>query len=199
MKSIFLTFTLTLVTIALLSTLFLNTILGTFGLVSTSVSTLNNLKSSQVIIDRMKVRHEVKKLDATKKLAKRSSRRVASASLAAATIGTLAVAATITGFEIIDYCEDKKSLHIDSTILYGTTHEFDFESCIEEGKNESKRILSDVKQSSSQVVNEAMRSANDYSQEQWHTLKEVHQDTLASANQAIEALKADIIEWLMKH
>ena len=104
MKTIFLTFTATLAALSFAATLFLNTILGTFGLVTTSVDTLNKLKSSQVVMDKMKTRHQAKRLTATKKLAKRSSRRVASASLAAATIGTVAVAITMTGFEIHDYC-----------------------------------------------------------------------------------------------
>jgi len=199
MKTIFLTFTTTIAAISFAATLFLNTILGTFGLVTTSVDNLSKLKSSQVVMDKMKDRHQIKKRDATKKLAKRSSRRVASASLAAATIGTIAVAVTITGFEIVDYCEDKESLHIDSNILYGTTAEFDFKACIEEGKSESKRILTDVKESSSQLVNEAMSSAVHYSNEQSHALKEAHQDTLSSANQALEVLKADIMQWLMEY
>jgi vacuolar-type H+-ATPase subunit H len=199
MRTIFLTFATTIAAISFAATLFLNTILGTFGLVTTSVNNLSKLKSSQIVMDKMKSRHQVKKLNVTKKLAKRSSRRVASASLAAATIGTLAVAVTITGFEIIDYCEDRESLHIDSNILYGTTDEFDFEACIEEGKSESKRIITDVKQSSNQLLNEAMNSAVRYSNEQWQTLKEAHQDTLLSANQTLETLKADIMKWLMEY
>lgn len=198
MKTIFLTFSATVAAVSFAATLFLNTLLGTFGLVTTSVDTLNKLKSSQIVMDKMKTRHQIKKRNVTKKLAKRASRRVASASLAAATIGTLAVAATITGFEIVDYCEDKESLHIDSNILYGTTDEFDFEACIEEGKSESKRILTDVKQSSNQLLNEAMNSAVRYRNEQWQALKEAHQDTLLSANQTLETLKADIMKWLVE-
>ena len=172
MKTIFLTFTATLAALSFAATLFLNTILGTFGLVTTSVDTLNKLKSSQVVMDKMKTRHQAKRLTATKKLAKRSSRRVASASLAAATIGTVAVAITMTGFEIHDYCEDQASLQIDNNILYGTTDEFNLDACLEQGKEESKRILTEVKQSASESVNNAIDSAAQYSNEQWLVLAE---------------------------
>jgi hypothetical protein len=198
MKTIFLTFTATLAALSFAATLFLNTILGTFGLVTTSVDTLNKLKSSQVVMDKMKTRHQAKRLTATKKLAKRSSRRVASASLAAATIGTVAVAITMTGFEIHDYCEDQASLQIDNNILYGTTDEFNLDACLEQGKEESKRILTEVKQSASESVNNAIDSAAQYSNEQWLVLAESNADAVESTSQTIDELKALVRQWLKK-
>jgi len=178
------------------ATLFLNTILGSFGLVTTSVDTLNKLKSSQIVMEKMKTRHRAKQLNATKKLAKRSSRRVASASLAAATIGTVAVAVTMTGFEIHDYCEDKESLQTDNNILYGTTDEFNFEACIEQGKAESKRILTEVKTSASAHVSDAMNSAAQYSSEQWLALKESNAEAFESTGQTINELREFVKQWL---
>jgi len=134
MKTVFLTITATLTTISFAVTLFLNTILGAFGLVTTSIDTLNNLQSSHKVVEQMKTRHKAKKVDVTKKLAKRSGRRVASTALAAATIGTTAVVVTVVGFEIHDYCEDKESLQNDYNILYGTEVEFNFDKCVDEGK-----------------------------------------------------------------
>jgi len=198
MKTIFLTFTATLAALSFAATLFLNTILGTFGLVTTSVDTLNKLKSSQVVMNKMKTRHQTKRLTATKKLAKRSSRRVASASLAAATIGTVAVAITMTGFEIHDYCEDQASLQIDNNILYGTTDEFNLEACLEQGKEESKRILTEVKQSASESVKNAIDSAAQYSNEQWFALAESNADAVESTSQTIDELKALVRQWLNK-
>ena len=198
MKTIFLTFTATLAALSFAATLFLNTILGTFGLVTTSVDTLDKLKSSQVVMDKMKTRHQAKRLTATKKLAKRSSRRVASASLAAATIGTVAVAITMTGFEIHDYCEDQASLQIDNNILYGTTDEFNLDACLEQGKEESKRILTEVKQSASESVNNAIDSAAQYSNEQWLVLAESNADAVESTSQTIDELKALVRQWLKK-
>lgn len=192
MKVIFLTFTTTLAAIAFAATLFINTLLGTFGLVTTSVESLNKLKSSQRVMDKMKTRHQAKKLNVTQKLAKRSGRRVASASLAAATLGTVAVAVTITGFEIHDYCEDKESLQTDDNILYGTTDQFSFEECIQQCKVESKRIMTEVKQSASDSVSEAINSAAQYSSEQWQTLKKSHPDVFESTSQTIDALRAPL-------
>jgi hypothetical protein len=198
MRTIFLTFTTTLAAIAFAGTLFLNTILGTFGLVTTSVESLNKLKSSQLVMDKMKSRHQAKKLNVTKKLAKRSGRRVASASLAAATIGTVAVAVTMTGFEIHDYCEDKASLQVDDNILYGTTGEFNFDECIEEGKVESKRILTEVKQAASERVSDAMNSVAQYSSQQWLALQESNVDTIESTSQTIDALRESAKQWLIE-
>jgi hypothetical protein len=198
MKAICITFTTTLAAIAFAATLFLNTILGTFGLVTTSVESLNKLKSSQLVMDKMKTRHQAKKMNVTKKLAKRSGRRVASASLAAATIGTVAVAVTMTGFEIHDYCEDKASLQVDDNILYGTTDKFNFDECIEEGKVESKRILTEVKQAASERLNDAMNSVTQYSSQQWLALQESNFDTIESTSQTIKALKESAKQWLIE-
>lgn len=195
MKAIFLTFTATTAAAFFVASLFLNSILGVFGLVSTSVDALSNLKSSHLVMEKMKIRHQIKKQNITKKLAKRSSRRVASASLAAATIGTVAVAVTMTGFELNDYCEDKASLQVDNNILYGTTGKVDFDACIDEGQDESIRILNDVKQSAYDNVNEAMDSAVGYSGEQWRALKEFNADTLRATQQNIDALKKSVKYW----
>ena len=197
MKSVLLTFTTTLAALTFASTFFLNTLLGTFGLAATSIDTLNNLKSSQIVIDKMKTRHHIKKQALTKKFAKRSSRRVASASLAAATIGTIAVAITMTGFEVHDYCEDKAALQDEQNILFGTTNEFDFEACINEGKIESKRILTDVKEAASEHVSKAIDSTAQYSHEKWHALKESNSNTFSSTDGAINELKESLKNWLI--
>jgi len=185
MKSILLTFTVTMSGVAIAATLFLNTILSTFGLVSTSVDTFNSLKSSQIVMEKMQNRHQIKKRNITNKLAKRSGRRIASASLAAATIGTVAVAATMTGFEIHDYCEEQASLQIEHNILYGGTTEFDFDTCLEQGQIESARILADVKQSTSDMVTEVMHSATDYSHQQWLALKAAYMTVIESTASSI--------------
>jgi len=135
--------------------------------------------------------YKAKKLSVTKKLAKRSTRQIASASLAAATIGTVAVAVTMASFEVYDYCEDKKDLQDDFNILYGTNDEFNFEQCIEGGKDESKRILTEVKQSASESVFEAMNSTAEYSGEKWLAIKESSTYAFESTNDLWESTK----EW----
>ena len=85
-KTIFFTFTATMAVVTLVATLFLNTILGAFGLAATSIETLQNLKTSQQIVKRMKTRQAQKKLKVTKRFAKRPAKRIASAAVAAATV-----------------------------------------------------------------------------------------------------------------
>ncbi len=189
MKTIFLTFTATITVVALAATLFLNTILATFGLVSTSVETLHHLKSSQTVIEKMKVRHQTKTQNLTKRLTKRSSRRVAAASLAAATVGTAAVAITMTGFEIQDYCEQQASLHTEHSILYSTMDEFDYNACLEQSKVDSVRILTEVKQSANESVAEAMDFATDYSHDKWLAIKDAYMISIESAAQTINEVR----------
>ena len=55
-KTIFLTITATIAVVIFVASLFLNTILGIFGMAATSIETLQNLKTSQQVVDRMKTR-----------------------------------------------------------------------------------------------------------------------------------------------
>jgi len=163
-----------------LTNVFLNSILGAFGLVTTSVETLNKLQASQQIVEQMKTSNKAKKLKATKTFAKRSTSRVASGSLAAATIGTVAVAVTMVSFEVYDYCDEQKAIQDDANILYGTSDDFNFEQCLEQGQQDSKQILIDVKDSASESVTAAFDSTVEYTSEKWAELKE-------SSNQAFKA------------
>ena len=102
--------------VTMVATLFLNTILGAFGLAATSIETLHNLKTSQQIVKRMKTRQAQKKLKVTKRFAKRPAKRIASAAAAAAaaTVGTIGVAVAATALEANDYCDEKRKLQEDS-------------------------------------------------------------------------------------
>jgi len=197
MRNIVLTITATMAAVSFAASIFLHSILGAFGLVTTSVEALNNLKSSQHIVEQMKTRQQVKKQKLTQKLAQRSTRRVASASLAAATIGTVAVAVTMAGFEIHDYCEDLESLHHDSNVLYGRQDKFNFQQCLEEGQEESKRILSEVKESASDSVIQALDSTLEYSAEKWLEIKASAEHALASSSAATSELWSSSKKWLL--
>jgi len=196
MKTIIATIFSTLATIALVATFFLNSILGAFGLVSTSVETFRDLNTSKNIVQEMKTRHTTRKLKVTKKLAKRSSRRVASASLAAATIGTVAVAVTMVGFEVHDYCEDKKSLHDDFNVLYETTEAFNTEKCFLEAQDESKRILNDVKLAAKGTVLKAISSSTKYSNDKWLALKESTAEAFETSSASTSMLWDSTKSWL---
>lgn len=198
MKTIFLTFTTTVAALSFAASLFLNTILGAFGLAVTSVDTLTKLQSSQKVVEQMKARHQAKKRDVTKNFAKKSSKKIASTALAAATIGTVAVVVTVASIEVTDYCEEKKSLQEDANILYGTKDEFDFDNCLEEGKQESKIILDEIKDSTIASANEAIDSTIEYSNEQWLAVKQASAKAYKSSEIATNELWFSLKEWMMQ-
>jgi len=160
------------------------------------VDTLSELQASQQIVDKMKQRHKAKKRDLTKNFAKRSSKKVASTALAAATIGTVAVAVTMASLEVSAYCEEQKSLHDDENILYGTDAEFDLNSCIANGKNESKRLFDEVKNSTTQSVADAMKSTAVYSREKWNAIEQISREVFASTSAVTDNFWTSIDVWM---
>lgn len=196
MKTVFFTFSATLGIITLLGTLFLNTILGVFGLAATSIDVLQHLNASQRVVEQMKSRHQHKKLQAAKRLSTKATRRVASTALAAATIGTVAVAMTVASLEVSDYCEEKETLQDDENLLYGSAIEFDLEQCFEEGKVESKAILTELKHSSARTVSDAFSGTSEYSAELWSAIRQAGLHALYSGSAAAEAWWDDAKRWL---
>ena len=89
LKTIFFTFTATIAMLSLIATLFLNTILGAFGLAATSIEKLQTLKTSRQVVERIKTWQAQKKLKVAKRFAKRPAKRIASAAAPAATAGTI--------------------------------------------------------------------------------------------------------------
>ena len=189
MKTIFLTMTTTIAVISFAAMLFLNTILGAFGLVATSVETLSNLQTSQKVVEKMKTKHQTKKRNLTKNFAKKSSKKLASTALAAATIGTVAVVATVASLEVSAYCEEQESLQDDANILYGTHDEFDFKSCLKEAEEESKDLLTEMKHSATESVANAMNSTVEYSREQWLAIGELIDSTGKASNEWWASMK----------
>ncbi|WP_020681283.1 hypothetical protein [Marinobacterium rhizophilum] len=152
MKTIFWSVSVTLATVTLVASLFLNSVLGLFGLAATSVETLQELRSSQQVVEQLKHRHQKKRASVSKRLVKRSSKRIGATMLAAATVGTVAVAATVVGLEVADYCEEKQSLNETESILYGTDEVFDMEQCLGEAKQELTGLLVDARDASIEAV-----------------------------------------------
>ena len=152
MKTIFWSVSVTLATVTLVASLFLNSVLGLFGLAATSVETLQELRSSQQVVEQLKHRHQKKKASVSKRLVKRSSKRIGATMLAAATVGTVAVAATVVGLEVADYCEEKQALNETEAILYGTDEGFDMEQCFDEGREELTSLLTDARDASIEAV-----------------------------------------------
>jgi hypothetical protein len=195
-KTIFVTFTATVAVVFLVASLFLNTILGAFGMAATSIETLQNLKTSQQIVERMKTRQAQKKLKVTKRFAKRPAKRIASAAVAAATVGTIGVAVAVTALEANDYCEEKRELQEDTDILNGTHTEFDYEACYEEGKKDLSSVLSQVKDSTVDAVANAWKSTAHYSTEKWVSIKESCSDALESTGTASSRLWDAAVAWV---
>jgi len=195
-KTILLTISTSVAVMIVVLSLFLNSILGVFNLVTTSVNTMRSLQASNQIVKKMKVRHSQKKAAIAKKIAKKSSRRVASATLAAVTIGAVAVAVTVAGLEVYDYCEEKGEHQEDANILYSTNTKFDFKQCIKEGKEDSKAILDEVKNSTTIAVHDAMNSTVKYSSEKWTAIKDMSMQSLDSSKTTAAELWDSSKSWL---
>ena len=198
MKKILLSICSTLAIISMVFSLFLNTILGVFGLAATSVQSLQKLKASQEVVQRMTKRHETKKLKASKKIVKRAGKRIGAAAFAAATVGTVAVAAIVTGLEITDYCDEKEELQNDANILYGTDVEFNNRQCVAQAKDDSIAIYYELKSSSSTAVSTAFQKTSEYSAENWRCLVEASRESIDSTKEVTSSLVDRAKTWLSK-
>ncbi|MBQ0724479.1 MAG: hypothetical protein KBT50_01700 [Cycloclasticus sp.] len=197
-KTMLLTVSVTSIIIFLSVWLFLNSLLATFGLAATSIHTLKNLYASQSVVNQMKQRHQVKKRNLTTAFTKRSAKKIASTALAAATIGTVAVAITMVSLEVSDYCEQKKSLHEDETILYATDSTFDFDQCIHDGQEDSKRLWQQVMESTNNSVNQALNAPIELSDQAWLGIKQAFQRAINTTNQASNDLWESTQHWLSR-
>jgi uncharacterized membrane protein YdfJ with MMPL/SSD domain len=162
LKTIIITIITTLTVATLAASLFLNTIIGAFGRAAIPLATLVQLQASQKIVDTMKARHLRKQTRITKRFIKRSGRRVASAALAAATFGTVVVAAAMTAVGISDYCNEKKELQEEANILYGTAIKFDLDQCLEESAEDAKAIIDEATDTVATKVSDAFDFTADY-------------------------------------
>jgi hypothetical protein len=175
---------------------FLNSILGLFGLASTSIETLNDLRNSKQIVENIKTRHKAKKINVTKRFVKRSSKKIASSAVSAATIGTAGVVVAIGLLEAKDYCEDKKELHEDEKILFGIKDEFDSDKCFNAAKKDTKEIIISVKDAVPEIVDEAWEDTKDFSNETWEATKEMSADAWGASLKTLEGLWKRITDWI---
>jgi hypothetical protein len=166
----------TITVLSIVFSIFLNSILGLFGLVSTSLDTLNQLKDSQEIVETMKERNKSKKKKAPKRFARKAGTRVAASAVAAATIGTAAVTLTVFGLEVHDYCEEREQLLEDENLLNGTEETFNYQKCMSEAQSDSKQILIEAKDSISDSARASWESTTEYTEEQWDDFKNESSD-----------------------
>ena len=132
----------------------------------------------------------------TKRFAKRPTRRIASAAVAAATVGTIGVAVAVTALEAMDYCEEKHELQEDADILNGTHTTFDYQACYEEGKKDLSAVLSQVKDSTVAAVSDAWKSTAHYSTEKWASIKESCSEALESTGDASSRMWDAVVAWV---
>ena len=199
-KVILTTISATAVIIFFVASFFLNSILGLFNLATIPLSLLpefyqskqivKNLKADKVKlknnnkalkatnsahrkkINAIKERHKIKDSNAPKKFAKRSGKKITSSAFAAATIGTVGVIFTVAGLEVHDYCEDKQELLKDENILFDTNKKFDYKICLDEATKDSEKIITLIKESSSEAIKNSWSKTKYISQKQWQQVKE---------------------------
>lgn len=195
-KTMLITFSASVSALALTASLFLNSILGLFGLTTTTVDSINNLRTSQQVLEKVKQRHAKKKTRVAKRLSKRSGKRVAATALAAATIGTVAVAVAMTSMEIADYCSEKKDLQEEANILHGTNEKFDTEQCVEESKDDAEALLTEAKAAVTSSVSDAFESTAHYSRELWASAKSATAHAYDSTSFALGKMWDRTQSWL---
>jgi len=143
-KTILKSIILTIITIVLIAKFFLTSFLGLFGYSAVALGDLQKLTTSKQIVDRMKTRHQAKKVNATKKFYKRAGKKVSATAVSAATLGTVAVVGTLTYLEVSQYCEEQKELIDDENILFSTNESFDNEACLKRAKDDSVAITTEA-------------------------------------------------------
>jgi len=157
-KTIFLTIS----TCTFIASFFLNTILATFGLVSTSIESMQQLQQSKKVVEKMKSRHKAKKKNFTKKFSKRAGAKLSStATSAIPVIGVVGAIVAVASLEASYYCEDKKELHDDENLLYGSNESFDKDQCLAEAEQDSKAMIAETKEAVSQSFNDAWDSLSE--------------------------------------
>jgi hypothetical protein len=180
-KVIFTSISTTLIVISFTASIFINSILGAFDLVAMPFEKFNQLQESHNVIDKVKKRHQEKKTNVSKKFVKRSSKKIASSAVSAATIGTAGVVITVAGLEAHSYCEDKKEIQEDGNLLYGTDIKFDFKQCLIGAKEESSEIIFSVRKAVPKIVDNAWEETKEISSETWESVKNTSTQAWTSA------------------
>ena len=205
-KVILMSISATLLVVVFITSMFLNSILGVFGLASTSIETLNNLQESKQIIDKVKKRHKTKKSNMSKKFLKRSSRKITASAVSAASIGTAAVVITVMSLEMLDYCDDKKELQDNENILFNKTNSFNYSECMKEAQKDSSAMILSAKQafpkmvanswdSTKNISGSAWEATKATSVQAWLSTKTIGSDTWHSVSDTTKHMSSSMINW----
>lgn len=110
----------------------------------------------------MKSRHKAKKKNFSKKFSKRAGAKLSStAASAIPIIGVVGAIVAVAGLEASYYCEDKKELHDDENLLYGSNKIFDNDQCLAEAEQDSKEMIIEAKEAVSESFNDAWNSLSE--------------------------------------
>ena len=158
-KTIFFTLSSTITIGAFIASLFLNSLLATFGLVSTSIESMQQLQQSKKVVEQMKTRHKAKKKNFSKKFTKRAGAKLSStATSAIPIIGVVGAIVAIAALETSYYCEDKQELQDDENLLFGTDKAIDKEQSLAEAQQDSKAMITEAKGAVSESINDVWNS-----------------------------------------
>ncbi len=194
-KTILITFSATLTAAVTAGSIFINSILGVFGLATTSLETAQNLHKSQAIVETMKKRNKAKKSKVTKRFMKRTGKRIAGSAVAASTIGTAAVVTTIAILEVEDYCDEQQELINEENLLFDTDAKFDYETCKDEAIEDVKSIAVDAKNSVSESVRDSLKNTSDYTKDKWDEVKAASGNLLDRIKGKTSDLWSSAIDW----
>jgi hypothetical protein len=192
------TFIATISAVAVVAYFFLNTILGAFGMVATTMAKLQSLQASQQVVEKMKKKNTDRKHTSSKRLATRTAKRITSTVLAAATIGPVAVAVAMISFEVADYCDEKRWLHEDDGILAGKETPFEVNQCLDAGKKEMKEILTSLINSSQKTIADVFKNIKHYNDQKWDAVKKETMEALQSLGAGASRLWESTISMVNK-
>lgn len=144
-KSIFISISATTAVLSFCFYLFITPLLGLFNLTTVSIGKLQQLEASQAIFSRLKEQHGIKKKAARKKYITKLGKKLGSSSIAAATIGTVAVATTTVYFASIDYCEQQEEILAFDNVVESENIVFDHDRCLDLAKADAVELISDIK------------------------------------------------------
>lgn len=119
-------------------------LLSAMGLSLVPVSKVAEWRASQQAVQKLRKRNASRRAKAPRRLVRRAGRRVGSALVASVSLGAPAVALTLTGLELSDYCDEQQQLAEEADLLNGTRTEFDFQRCLEQAGEQTGAILAEA-------------------------------------------------------
>ena len=165
------TFITSVVTVAIIVTLFIDSMLAGFNLVAIPIEQYNNFQNSKVILDKIKKRHQIKKHNVSEKFIKKSGTKIAVSAASAAALGTVGAVTLIFTLEANEYCNQKGELINESNMLFNEDREFSNSQCFIEAKNDSKELRDQILASISDNATELWVDAQDISISVWKGTK----------------------------